>query len=212
MAFEGVFITLAWLVDFQLPSRTMRLCDGGQVIWGADTYRSADTEFGTIGTAEETEERIADETPSDGLTFLPASTTAAATLSSPAYQMSPVRLWLAEVDPATGEVTGTPELVADRMLDTTTLRVGKGYRRLDMGLITVAERLFNINEGNVLSPTFHKSVWPGELGFDNATGVPLTVAWGVKGPPRGSVSVGGGGGGGTLGGFGGVQHRLVASV
>jgi hypothetical protein len=78
------------------------------------------------------------------------------------------------------------------LLDTTMLRAGRGQRLLDMEFIAAAERLFNIYEGNVLSPAFHKSVHAGELGFDNATGVPNQIAWGIKGPPRGSVTAGGG--------------------
>ncbi|HYI43724.1 MAG TPA: hypothetical protein VD768_08900, partial [Sphingomicrobium sp.] len=133
--------------------------------------------------------------------FLPASTAAAAALSQPSFQGSPIRVWLAEVDPAAGTVIGTPELLLDGELDTTELRLSRGQRKLDIGYISVAERLFQVNEGNVLSPRFHKSVWPGETGLDNATGVGLSVAWGVQSPPRGySYSGSGGGGSGQLSG------------
>ena len=200
MALTDIFVTLAWLATFELPGGTLRYSDGGVVTWGADTFTATDDTFGTIGSVEPAEEGSGDQMPSETLTFLPASTAAAATLSSPTYQMSPLRFWLAEVDPATGEVVGTPDLVADRLLDTTTLRSGKseegGYRYLDVGMISTAERLFLTNEGNSLTSRFHKSVWPGEQGFDNATGVGLQVAWGVKSPPRGTVAIGGGGGGG----------------
>jgi hypothetical protein len=205
MAFEGSFITLAWLATFELPIGTLNLCDGGQVIWGEDVFRSAHPDFGTIDTADSAEEGSGDEMPSGTLTFLPANGTAVSILSSPSYQMSPIRFWLAEVDVSTGEVVGSPELIADRLLDTTTLRIGKSYTRLEMGLITAAERLFLINEGNTLSPRFHKSVWPGELGLDNATGVGLQVAWGAPSPPRGTVSTGGSGLGG--GGFDGSRFQ-----
>jgi hypothetical protein len=68
-----------------------------------------------------------------------------------------------------------------------------------MMFVSRLERLFSINEGNSLSPRFHKTVWPGELGEDNATGVGVAVAWGVEGAPRGSTYSGGGvpGWGGT---------------
>jgi hypothetical protein len=68
-------------------------------------------------------------------------------------------------------------------------------------MIAAADRLFTINEGNVLSSAFHQAVWPGELGLDNAIDVGTTVAWRVKAPPRGSVAGGGGAGGGGGGGL-----------
>lgn len=195
MAFDGRIITLAWLVKFELPAHTIRWCDGGQVIWSAETYRSEDSIFGTLAAADLANETIGDEAPGLSLVILPKSTAAAAELSSPEFQGSRVRIWLAEVDRSTGAVDGTPELVADLELDTTKLIVGVRDRRLEVGLISIAERLFNINEGNVLSTRFHQTVWPGELGFDNATGSPVTKAWGVQGA-RGQV----GGSGGTAGG------------
>ena len=62
------------------------------------------------------------------------------------------------------------------------------------------------NSGNSLSAAWHKSVWPGETGHDQATGLKTPVAWGVASPP-GGVS-GGGGGGGSFGG--GIYQRQVA--
>ena len=205
--FEAPILTLVGLAKFELPGHTLRLCDGGQVVWDAETFAGDDPDFGSIADVAALNEESGDEAPGGRLTFLPADT-AAATLSTPSYQGSRMRFWLARVDEATGEVSGTPELIGDMQLDTTTLRLARGQRRLDMEYISTADRLFSISEGNVLSPTFHKKVWPGELGFDNATGVPLTVAWGVKGPPRGSVA---GGGSGGAGGFVGAVQRLVSA-
>lgn len=193
MAFDAPTIRLAWLATLELPERTLRFSDGGQAIWGADAFRATDDEFGTIAEAEAPEERTGDDAPGASLTFLPESTAAAAALSSPSFQRAPFRLWLAEIDDATGEVTGTPELEADMELDTTTLLIGRETRKLEMGLIAAAERLFLINEGNALSPRHHKSIWPGEQGLDNATGKPVTVAWGTEGPPRGTTGAAAGG-------------------
>jgi hypothetical protein len=207
---DGPVITLTGLAEFNLPGRDIRLCDGGFVYYGGNKFTSADPDFGAIESVDPLEERSGDEAPAGSLTFLPSSTASAAVLSQPTYQGSRMRFWLGRVDEATGAIAGDPELVFDGMLDTTTLRVGKGSRALDMGYISTAERLFNINEGNVLSPRFHKSVWPGEAGLDNATGVPLTVAWGVAGPPRGSTvggSSGGVGGGGGLMNFAQLNAR-----
>ena len=208
MPFEDQKVMIVGLVEIQLPSKTLRLSDGGFVYVGANKFTSSDEDFGAIESVDSLIEGTGDEAPAGRITFLPASTAAAAALSQPSFQNSPILIWQAEVNEATGEVVGTPELLLNALLDTTELRLSRGKRTLEMGFITAAERLFSINEGNVLSPRFHKSIWPSETGLDNATGVGLSVAWGVEGPPRQYNYSGSGGGGvggssGTAPSFGG---------
>lgn len=204
MAFSDRILTLAGLVTIALPDATIRLCDGGQVIWGADVFRAKAESWGSIGQLNGFEESVGDDAPGATLTFLPASAAAAASLALPANQMSAVRFWLAQVDEATGAVvSGAVELIADMLIDTAELKFGRGARRLELGLVSAADRLFEINIGNVLSGPFHRSLWPGEQGLDNAVDVGTTVAWRSKAPPRGSVTTaapayGGSGGGGGL--------------
>jgi len=195
--FDAPKLMMAGLCEIILPTKTIRLCDGAFVTWNGNVFTSADDDFGSIESIGPAEEQIGDEAPAGSLTFLPENTASAAMLSQPSFQGSPMRFWLARVNETTGTLDGEPELVFDGELDTTTLRVGRGMRALDMEFVSVAERLFNINEGNVLSPRFHKSVWPGELGLDNAHGVGTAVAWGAEAPPRsgGTAVVGSGGGG-----------------
>lgn len=197
MPFDQAKQLLAGLVKIELPDQDIRLCDGGFVYFGGEKYTSSDPDFGSIEALDAVEESSGDEAPSGRLTFLPSSSAAAATLSQPEYQGSRLRFWLARVDEATGTVVES-ELAGDMQLDTTELRVGLRTRRLEMGFVSSADRLFNLQEGNVLSPRFHRSVWAGEQGLDNATGVPVTVAWGVKSPPRGSTSSGSVSGAGGL--------------
>jgi uncharacterized membrane protein YgcG len=198
MAFEAQKTMVVGLVEIQLPSKTLRLSDGGFVYFDGEKFESEDEDFGAIESSDSLVEGTGDEAPAGRITFLPASTAAAAALSQPSFQNSPILIWQAEVNEATGEIVGTPDLLLNALLDTTELRLARGKRTLEMGFITASERLFSINEGNVLSPRFHKSVWPGETGLDNATGVGLSVAWGIEGPPR-QYSYSGAGGGGTGG-------------
>jgi hypothetical protein len=186
--FDAPKLMLTGLAKFELPGHTIRLCDGGFVYYDGEKYASEDTLFGSIESIAQIEENSGDEAPGMNLVFLPATTAAAAELSNPAFQNSRVRFWQARVNEQTGEIDGEPELLRDLLLDTTTLRPGRGTRKLEMELIGAAERLFLVNDGNVLSPRFHKSVWAGETGLDNATGVTLSVAWGVAAPARGTVS------------------------
>lgn len=196
-------VTLAGLVRVTLPDTTIRLCDGAFVIWGEEIFDAEDTTFGTIGNVEPIEEGVGDELPALRMLFLPKSTAAAAELSQPAWQGCRVQMWIAEVDPSTHAVVGDPEMMFDGMLDSTELVFDRGSRVLNMEIVTTADRLFLVNEGNNLSPRFHKSLFPGELGEDNATGVGVGVAWGTSLPAQTYGPGFGGGGGGAGGGYGG---------
>ncbi|WP_158014074.1 hypothetical protein [Sphingomonas sanxanigenens] len=170
-------------MEIALPGgRFIRLCDGGFVYWGPTLYESLDPDFGAIEAAETFEEKVGDEAPGGKVTFLPTSTAAAVDLSRPEYQGARMRFWLAEVDPNSGQIVGTPEQTADLAIDTTTLKLSKGERKLDVEFVSSAERLFLIYKGNALNDRFHQACYPGELGMANATGVPRSTAWGVESP------------------------------
>lgn len=188
-------VTLAGLVKIELPDATLRICDGAFVIWDAETFEASDEDFGTIGSMEPVDEGVGDEIPALRMTFLPTSTASAAILSQPEYQGCRVRMWIAEVD-ENNEVVGEPSLEFDGQVDSTDLIIGRGTRELEMDIVSAAERLFIINEGNTLSPRFHKLLYPGELGQDNAIGVGVGVAWGTALPAQsyGSGYAGSGGG------------------
>lgn len=191
-------VALTGLIKIELPEATLFLCDGAFVIWGSETYSSTDAVFGGIGAIEPLSEGVGDSAPALRLTFLPASTAAAADLSQPSWQGSRVRMWIAEVNLSTNAVVGTPELMFDGQTDSTELVVGKSKRELVMDIVSAAERLFVIDEANTLSDRFHQLLYPGERGEENATGVGVGVAWGTALPAQtyGTGFSGGGGGGG----------------
>lgn len=198
-------VTLAGLVKIELPDADLLFCDGAFVKWDAETFNASDPDFGSIGSMEAFEEGVGDEIPAMRMVFLPSSTAAAADLSRPDYQGCRVRMWIAEVDPETNEVVGDPSLEFDGQADSTDLVIDRGTRELEMDIVSAAERLFLVNEGNTLSPRFHKTLYPGELGEDNAIGVGVGVAWGTAAPAQTySPAYGGGfgsdGGGGSGGG------------
>jgi len=201
MAFEGQVITLAGLVEVELPGHSLRLSDGGFLDWpGRGLFTSADPAFGVLDSVEAVTEAAGDEAPAGRLTLLPPEGASAASLFQPQAGGSPLRAWLAEVDPETGTIIGSPEMLMNGMVDAVELGIDAGGRSVELDFASAAERLFMISEGNVLSPAFHKSVWPGELGFDHATGAVLAVPWGVPGPPRGATGAEGAAGGGSGGG------------
>ena len=192
--------TLVGLVKIELRGGdTLRLSDGGVVTWSAETYGSADATFGSIGTLESLTEGVGDEVPALSLSLLPPSTVAAASLTQPGWQSSPVRFWIAEVNQSTGVVTGTPELMFFGQLDTAELSADRGAREVTFDIVSTAEKLFEVNIGNTLSSRFHKYLFAGETGEDNALGLSRTVAWGVE-APTGGGGASYGGGGGSFGG------------
>jgi hypothetical protein len=181
-------ITLAGLLKIELPGRTLLLCDGGFVPWNGETYVSQDAVFGTIASFDVPEEGVDEIIPSGSLTMNPPSGVAAVALSQPSFQGSRARIWVAEIDEATGQVVGTPDLQADWMLDRTVLRSKRSERTVDIDCVGQAQRLLSKVEGNVLSSAYHSSIFPGERGFDNGVGLEASFAWGVASAPRGVVA------------------------
>src|SRR3546814_6647984 len=102
------------------------------------------------------------------MTLLPPGDSTPGDLSQPGFQTSRVRFGIGEYDVDTGELDGTPDVIFDGQLDRTMLTVGAS-RELAVSVVSLAERLFELNIGNSLNSAWHKSVWPGELGHDNAT-------------------------------------------
>lgn len=189
----------AGLIKLELPAGVggdvIRLSDGGAVRWGAETFTARHGTFGAIGGLEALEEGVGEEVPALSLVLQPPSTAAAAELVAPGNQTARVRVWLAEFDPATALVLGDPDLLFDGFLDQATFHVGRARRELALTVVCFLERLLALNIGNSLSPAWHKSVWPGETGHDQATGLGRQIAWGVEAPQAASVGVGAGGGG-----------------
>lgn len=175
-------IGLVGLIKIELPGQVVRLCAGGFFVWQGETYLSRDAVFGSVNSVQAIEEGVDGQVPSGAILFQPASLQSAATLSNAAYQGSRVRLWLAEYSPVTGQIIGAPDLEFDGIIDQTTLIVGKSRFELEMTIVSASDRLFERNIGNTLNPAWHKDVWPGETGHDNATGLGVPVAWGVEAP------------------------------
>ncbi len=186
-------IAIVNLMKMVLPTMTVCLTDGGFIFWDddgdgtAEGYESGHSVFGTLASAESLTEGVGDELPGVSISFSPNKAATPAQLSQPGFQGSSVRFWQADYSIAAGSIIGTPELLFDGLIDRTRLRVGREERTLSIDLISAAERLLLKNEGNSMSPTFHKTVFPGEKGHDNATGLSVPVAWGVDAPTSSSA-------------------------
>lgn len=199
-------VSLIGLCKIELPAPLdpVLLCDGGFIVFDGETYQSIDALLGSVASIEGLEEGLGDEIPALEMVFLPPESSTPGELAQPGWQKSRARFWIAEFDPSTGLIVGTPDLLFDGQLDQAALEVGSS-RELSMTIVSLAERLFERNAGNTLTSNWHKSIWPGELGHDNATGLSIQVAWGTAKPQSSGGSYtpttpfAGGGGGGIRG-------------
>ena len=195
---------LTGLLKIELPDSTVLLSDGGVTVYNGDTYTATDPVVGSLASIDMISEGIGQEIPALDIGFAPTSNIAVTALSQGAIQQSRVRLYLAEYDASTGLVVGTPELRFIGFVDQP--RVEYSFRQFSL-LMTAApdlEAMFFDDTGNGFSSAFHKSLYPGETGHDNATGLQIPVAWGVGGPATasGTTGVGVGGGSSASGGGG----------
>lgn len=186
---------LTTLVAIELPGHTARLTDGGFVTWGGHTWAARDSLLGSIASLNGLREGSVSEVPALDLSLLPHPNSAPADLVKPGFQQSPVRIWQAEYDPAAGTVTGDPDLQFDGVLDRATLEIRADSRELQVQIVSSAERLFERNPGSPISPTLHKTLFPGETGQDSASGLLAYDAWGVESPSTGTQGGGWNGGG-----------------
>ncbi|AYJ87674.1 hypothetical protein D3Y57_19265 [Sphingomonas paeninsulae] len=201
--------TLFGALQIDLKSgQTVRVLDGcASLTFNGGTFTGLDPLFGTIAAIDTIEDGFGDEAPALSFNFIPASGASIAALAVPANQGSRVRVWLGALD-TSYNVVADPILLFDGELDQITPTVGKDKRELDVDAVSGMERFFDNQEGVRLSPTFHKSLWPGETGLDNITGLENKVFWGVMGESVSPVTigyVGGPSGGSGRGNSGAVQ-------
>jgi hypothetical protein len=180
-------VGLVGLCKIELPGGDVRLCDGGFIVFDSETYRSSDALLGTIASIQAMGEGIGPYVPAMEMVFLPPEASTPADLAQPGWQTSPARFWIGEYDPEAGTLIGDPDLIFDGQIDQASLSVGQ-TRELAVTVVSLAERLFERNAGNSLTSAWHKSIWTGELGHDNATGLSVQVAWGVASPQNAGTS------------------------
>jgi hypothetical protein len=198
-ALAGDRVLLFGAVRIDLPGYTLRLLDGsGFATFDGGTFVGIDPTFGTLAAISDLTDGAGDEAPAISLTLLPPNDTAAATLAAATMQGSIVTVKVGAMDPATGLVIGDPYLVFIGEVDVPELASGAGGRTLDYEVVSVFERLFDDDQGARLVDGYHQSIWPGETGFFDVTGIEQTVYWGQQ-APAGAVSYGGGGAAGNFG-------------
>lgn len=167
-------------VEIVLPTRTLRLLDGSaEITIDGQLFTGDDATFGTLDSVDSITETMDEEAPQIVMAMLPPDDAAAADLASSAMQGGSVKIMLGAYDPATGNVVGVPEQLFLGEIDVPTIEVQQGSRRVSFTVVSVFERLFEMREGERASDGWHKSIWPGEKGFEHVTGTVKNLYWGT---------------------------------
>lgn len=181
--FGAIRIDMAGIGD-----RTTPLCllDGaGRVVINGEVYTGSDPLFGAIDSIDTITEADGNEAPEISLSLLIPEAAGAAQIASPLMQGREVRIIVGAIDPVTGLTIGQPEVKFLGEIDVPTINVSKGGRRLDLTIVSVFERLFEVEDGARAQDGWHQSFWPGERGLAFMTGTNKNLYWGGN-PPAAS--------------------------
>lgn len=192
--------------EIGLPSGTRRLLYGStRVGWGGNDFLGYDPTIGSVDASDQVSEDMSGEAPNTSITVQIAPGANRDEIAGQQVQLSPTKIWLTalRLDGADHlEVVPDPELLFDGFIDQATINLDKGRDDIDYTVISAFDYFFEDNEGQRLNGQFHRSIFAGEKGLDNVTGVTKKLYWGTDGSKI-SVSSGIGGGlGGITGGSG----------
>jgi hypothetical protein len=190
-------VLLFGAIKIELPGYTLRLLDGaGSLVVNGETYVGLDETFGSLAGMSELSEELGDGAPEVTVTLNPPGLSAAAVLAHPGMQGGRAQIIVGAADPVSGVSIGTPEVLFLGEIDVPTINLDpNGARTVEFTIVSVFERLFEVEEGQRASNGWHQSICPGELGLEFMTGTDVNLYWGVKAPSgitaKGSGVVGG---------------------
>jgi hypothetical protein len=202
--------------EIDLPSGTRRLLIGsGEASSGGFTFKGFDSTLGSVSSGDPVREDASGEAPNTTLTIDIADTADRADIASNDVQLSPVRIFLAALGLNTSNhliAIPDPELLFDGFIDQATIGLDRQKDEVEYSVISAFDYFFEDSEGQRLNGQFHQSVWAGEHGLDNVTGVTRKIYWGTYGPNGASGVVSGGSvstSGGSLMGSGGYTRMQL---
>ena len=184
---SGASATTFTAVSIALPAGTVRLLSGGSVAIGGNVYAD-DATYGALDMVETVEDGLDGQTSRATIQILPASSTAITNISAAAAQGSVVLIYQGAINTATGASIGTVETLFEGELDTAKLSVGAGGWVLTLECGTAEGRLLEPNDERRLSDAFHQSIWPGELGLREVTGVVRKIYWRARDPGSSAIT------------------------
>ena len=190
---------IAHLLTIQLSSETVRLSDGGFLVFGGNTYFDSNATLGSISSVDPLEAGSNGSISAVGVEFNSAGPTAVAALSEAALRNRPITTTIVEYDPATGAIVGTAVNRFVGQIDQATSRFGPTGRTVGTACTSLVEPIFSRNTGNAMSHEFQQLISPGDTGHAQGTGLVKQWAWGtasVNGARGGIPNINPGGGGG----------------
>jgi len=179
-ALEAASPTEVLLVTITLSSATIRLTDGGFVVWSSQTYDVEDATYGSLGGVEAIEDGADSQATVCALTLL-CDEAAMALLIEPEVQGSLVTVHLGAVNRSTGALIGAPDLLFRGELDQPRIAAGPSLS-LAYDCITEEARMLEPNEEQRLTSSFHRQVWPLEEGYDFVIDIEERVYWRADDP------------------------------
>lgn len=179
-ALEGSAPTPVHLATLTLPDATLRLTDGGSVVWSGQTYLERHATYGSLSSIEEIEDGVTGSATVLSLAINAPPGSLADWIASD-VQGSVVTVHLGAVDRDTGLLIGEPELLIRCELDQPRLGVGGGAT-LIYDCITEEARMLEPNEDQRQTDSFHQSVWPGEKHYEFVTDVRRKIYWRADNP------------------------------
>lgn len=185
--------TATGFFEIDLPSGTRRLLIGsGEASYGGNTFKGYDSTIGSISSGEAVREDASGEAPNTSLTIAVASSATKSDIAGSAIQLSPVRIYLAALALDANQhvvAIADPELLFDGFIDQATSGLDRQKDEIEYTLISGFDYFFEDTEGQRLNGQFHQSIWSGEHGLDNVTGVSRKIYWGAYGPAGAASAV-----------------------
>lgn len=178
---DRIVVTL--LIEADLPGGPLQLMFGtGAIQWGAKVFRDTSDIYGALAAIDAVEDGDDDEAPPFTFDLLPPTDAAAAAICNPLNQESDVYVWLAALDPVTMLLVPDPQLLGYFQWDIATLTPDAGTREVEVECVSAFDLLLEDDEGARLTDAFHQSIFPGELGCANVTGLTEPRYWGMATP------------------------------
>lgn len=187
-ALAGDRVTMFGALKIELPAVTARLLDGSaEIDIDGEEYTGSVDGFGAWESIEEIEDGFGDEVPGTTISIMPDSDEAAALISDPDNQFSPVTVMVGARDDDTGLCIGEPYVAIKGVIDVPIHNFGQAECSVELDIASEMELLLLNDEDRLMCPSFHRRVWPGEAGMDHCTGVTDNGYWGQN-PPSGGVT------------------------
>lgn len=188
------------MLQINLPGKVIRLVDGsGFVRWNSVTFVGEDEDYGALDYIDSFSESEGTEAPRVDVYLKPKGNAALAAFTASAAQGSPVYIWIAVINPATGLLLGEPEMLFAGSVDSASVSFNQNSEILKVEVSSAWEYLFDNNEGQRWNDSFHRIfLWnsaTNQRGFEHVVNVQRKMYWGYKGPnAAGGVKYNPGGG------------------